>query len=270
MNTDKIESAKARATMSNDKGENKRAPQMVTVNGDKVSHGHAFQSASNKEDWFFTAKLNGVPLKPQKMDAADVAAYAKKEISVPELMEKYYPTKLMAKVPEEEYKTDNKLSNGLEIEKFNAYKESNHDRNDFGKWKFYAKVGGIHMSVTADRHDLNAYFDRVSTPAKLVEKIFAEQLRLPSYYEQFKLPEEIDPKGIRITKPKDGKDWVVSVDLGERGRTSSMPISFNDRQALWNDKTATYSQIAAKYLGNEIKAKLSESPKQELSKSMKI
>lgn len=45
-----------------------REPQMVTVNGDKVTHGHAYQSKTNPEDWYFTAKINGEQLKPQKMD----------------------------------------------------------------------------------------------------------------------------------------------------------------------------------------------------------
>ena len=67
-----------------------REPQMITANGEKVSHGHAFQSTTNPADWYFTAKMDGVQLKPQKMDAADLAAYQKKEMTVPQLMEKYY------------------------------------------------------------------------------------------------------------------------------------------------------------------------------------
>ena len=55
-----------------------REPQMITANGEKVSHGHAFQSTINPADWYFTAKIDGVQLKPQKMDAADLAAYQKK------------------------------------------------------------------------------------------------------------------------------------------------------------------------------------------------
>lgn len=60
-----------------------REPQMITANGEKVSHGHAFQSTTNPADWYFTAKMDGVQLKPQKMDAADLAAYQKKEMTVP-------------------------------------------------------------------------------------------------------------------------------------------------------------------------------------------
>ena len=84
-----------------------REPQMVTVNGDKVTHGHAYQSKTNPEDWYFTARINGEQLKPQKMDPADVASYDKKEITVPELMQRYYPTKLMPRVPEEAFRYHN-------------------------------------------------------------------------------------------------------------------------------------------------------------------
>ena len=72
-------------------------PQMVTADGGKVTHGHAYQGKDNPEDWYFTAKIDGQQLKPQKMDAADLAAYQKKELTVPQLMERYYPTKLMRK-----------------------------------------------------------------------------------------------------------------------------------------------------------------------------
>ena len=56
-----------------------REPQMVTANGEKVTHGHAYQSKTNPEEWYFTAKMDGQRLKPQRMDAADLAAYQKKE-----------------------------------------------------------------------------------------------------------------------------------------------------------------------------------------------
>lgn len=87
-----------------------REPQMITVNGDKVTHGHAYQCKTNPEDWYFTAKMNGEQLKPQKMDPADLAAYQKKEMTVPQLMERYYPTKLMEKVPEAAYKVPNVIA----------------------------------------------------------------------------------------------------------------------------------------------------------------
>ena len=84
-----------------------REPQMVTVNGDKVSHAHAFQSKVNPADWFYVAQLNGKQLNPMKMDAVDIAAYQKREAKVEDMMQKYYPTKLAPKVSVEEYKAAN-------------------------------------------------------------------------------------------------------------------------------------------------------------------
>ena len=51
-----------------------REPQMITANGEKVSHGHAFQSTTNPADWYFTAKIDGVQLKPQKMPSGHASA----------------------------------------------------------------------------------------------------------------------------------------------------------------------------------------------------
>lgn len=251
-----------------------REPQMVTVNGDKVTHGHAYQSNVNPQDWYFTARINGEQLKPQKMDPADVAAYEKKEVTVPELMQRYYPTKLMPRVPEEAFKYPNGLagpSGPLTVDKFNVYKETDETRADYGRYKFYAQVGDKKMSTPASREDLNAYFDRVMTPGQLVERNFGERLHLPSHYAQFRLPEGIDPKGVRVAKDRSDGRWRVSADLGEgRGRTSKQEISFDDGYSLFKAKSATREQIAAKYLGQEIAAKLAAPLSMEKSASMKM
>lgn len=244
--------------------ENKpREPQMVTVNGDKVTHGHAFQSKLNQNEWYFTAKINGEQLKPQKMDPADLAAYQKKEMTVPQLMERYYPTKLMPKVTELAFNSPNFISGAegttLTVDKFNVYKEKDETRADYGKYKFYAQVGDKKMSAVASHQDLNAYFDRVMTPGQLVEKNFGERLHLPTHYQQFQLPKGIDPETIRIAKDKADNKWKVSVDLGnDRGRSSQKEISFDDGYSLYKAKTATREQIAAKYLNNEITTRLAE------------
>lgn len=251
-----------------------REPQMVTVNGDRVTHGHAYQSNVNPEDWYFTAKINGEQLKPQKMDPADVAAYEKKEITVPELMQRYYPTKLMPRVPEEAFKYPNGLagpSGPLTVDKFNVYKETDETRADYGRYKFYAQVGEKKMSAPASREDLNAYFDRVMTPGQLVERNFGERLHLPSHYAQFQLPDGIDPKGVRVAKDRSDGKWKVSADLGEgRGRTSKQEISFDDGYSLFKAKSATREQIAAKYLGQEITAKMAAPLSMEKSASVKM
>lgn len=252
-----------------------REPQMVTVNGQKVTHGHAFQSNQNPQDWYFTAKLDGVQLKPQKMDPADVAAYQKKELTVPQLMERYYPTKLQQKVPEEAFRFPNVIAtaNGNQtIDKFNVYKEKNEASPDFGKYKLYAQVGEQKVSTVATRQDLNAFFDRTATPSQLVERNFAGRLNIPNAYEQYKLPEGVDPKSVRISKDRNDGLWKVSVDLGEQGRTSKQAISFDDGFALFKTKAATREQIAAKYVGGEVERLLSQTNSQTLdkSKSMKI
>lgn len=144
-----------------------REPQMVTAAGEKVTHGHAYQSKANPEEWYFTAKMDGKQLKPQRMDATDLAAYQKKEMTVPQLMERYYPTKLMPKVSEESFKMPKSIAGpegNISVEKFNVYKEKDEQRADYGKYKFYAQIGDSKMSAVASRQDLNAYFDRVMTP----------------------------------------------------------------------------------------------------------
>lgn len=117
-----------------------RPPQMVTVNGGKVSHAHAFQSTTHPEDWYFVAQIDGKPLRPMKMDAPDVEAYQKKETTVESLMQRYYPTKMAQKVSVEEYKAANQLSDGRTIDKLTVYKEKDEQRADYGKYKLYAQV----------------------------------------------------------------------------------------------------------------------------------
>ena len=227
-----------------------REPQMVTVNGDKVTHGHAYQSKTNPEDWYFTAKINGEQLKPQKMDPADLAAYQKKEMTVPQLMERYYPTKLMQRAPDVAFQVANVVpgpdQRPLSVDKFNVYKEKDEQRPDFGRYKFYAEVDGQKMSTVASRQDLNAYFDRVQTPGQLVEKNFGERLHLPSHYQQFRLPEGVEASAVRIAKDRSDNKWKVSADLGEHGRTDKKEISFDDGFALFKTKTATREQIDRK------------------------
>lgn len=227
-----------------------REPQMVTVNGEKVSHGHAFQSNQDPNKWYFTARLDGQQLRPQLMKPEDVAAYQKREIGVEALMQTYYPTKLAKKVTPEEYKADNKLSDGRVIEKMVVYKEHDDQRQDVGKYKLYTQVGEQKMSRTMSKEDLNAYFDRVTTPSKLVEKNFGEQLHLASFYNQFKLEEGV--KDVRIAKNFDG-DWTVSAKLADDRTTSKAVLSWHDKQALFTQKTATKEQLAARYLNTEIK-----------------
>ena len=61
------------------------------------------------------------------------------------------------------------------------------------------------------------------------------------------------------------------IDLGERGKTEKKEMSFDDGYSLYKAKTATREQIAAKYVGDEVKSLLSApSMKMEKSASMKM
>ncbi len=263
------EQPKAEADKTEAKIERKpRDPQMVTVNGQKVSHAHAFQSNVNPETWYFTAKLDGVQLRPMRMHAEDLAAYQKKEISVEQLMQTYYPSKLAPKVSRDEYAAQHYLSDGRAIDKMNVYKEHDEQREGYGRYKLFAVVGDQKMSTVMSYADLNSFFDRTITPAKLVEKNFGEQLHLASHYQQFKLPEGAEIKSVRVAKEKNSDQWHISVDMGELGKTPKKPLTYNDGFSLFRAKTATREQLAAKYLTPEIKG-LMAAPRQEQSVSMK-
>ena len=241
---------------------------MVTVNGDKVSHAHAFQSKVNPADWFYVAQLNGKQLNPMKMDAADIAAYQKREAKVEDMMQKYYPTKLAPKVSVEEYKAANILSDGRVIDKMTVYKEKDEQRADYGKYKLYAQVGDQRMSTLMTKADQSAFFDRVTTPAALVEKNFGERLHLASAYSAYQLPTNIKVEDIRVAKDNmDGK-WKISAAVGENGRTEKKAISFDDGFSLFQAKTVTREQLAAKYLSNDIKVLSGQ--KQTISNGLKM
>ena len=245
-----------------------REPQMVTVNGDKVSHAHAFQSKVNPADWFYVAQLNGKQLNPMKMDAADIAAYQKREAKVEDMMQKYYPTKLAPKVSVEEYKAANILSDGRVIDKMTVYKEKDEQRADYGKYKLYAQVGDQRMSTLMTKADQSAFFDRVTTPVALVEKNFGERLHLASAYSVYQLPANIKVEDIRVAKDNmDGK-WKISAAVGENGRTGKKTISFDDGFSLFQAKTVTREQLAAKYLSDDIKVLTGQ--KQTVSNGLKM
>ena len=249
-----------------------REPQMVTVNGDKVSHAHVFTKKDNPEQWLFIAKINdkylpSVPITQQEADNYRVNK------NVPEMMEKYYPTKVMPKISDEEFKAGQKIRRNneeLNIEKFNVYKESKPERENYGKYMFYAKVEGQSMSVLAKQEDLNAYFDKVKTPAQLVEGMFGEKLRLKSHYEQFKLPEGFNEKEVKLVKGKDSNQWMVYLNMGEQGNTKGKPISYDDKEAYFTNKTATLPQLGAKYLQSEINARMGMKQENKIAETQKM
>lgn len=235
----------------------KRPPQFVTVNGDEVTHGHIFKS-NKSDDWFFTARINGEPLRPVGITKEETDGFFNKSLTVQNLMEKYHPSKLMPKVNSNDLAVTNTFqgNNGQThtVEKFNVYKEKDQSNQDYGKYKFYAVVDGQKMSMTAPKSDLNAFFDKVMTPAQLVVKNFGDRLNLKEHYEQFKLPEGVDTSKIHIMKNKETNFYEISANFGEGARISGKALSYNDRTSFFATKTATKEQLAAKYLGNEISA----------------
>lgn len=246
-----------------------KAPQMVTVNGEKVTHAHAFQSTKYPDTWYFTARLEGKQLRPIVMSPADVEAYKDKKVTVQDLMGKYYPTKVEKKVTPEQYKSDMTLSDGRQIEKMNVFKEKDENREDFGKYKLFAKVEGQEkgMAVVMTPQDLNAFFDRVTTPRVLVEKNFGERLNLASAYEKYQFPENAKVSDIRVSKDKDG-EWRISAQVGDAGRTDKKVLSSNDRYSFFQTKTVTREQLAAKYLSSDIEKAMGQ--KQEVKTGLKM
>lgn len=248
-----------------------REPQMVTVNGDKVSHAHVFTKKDNPEQWLFIAKINDkyLPAVPITQQEADNYRVNK---NVPEMMEKYYPTKVMPKISDEEFKAGQQIMRNedvLKIDKFNVYKESKPERENYGKYMFYAKVEGQSMSVLAKQEDLNAYFDKVKTPAQLVEKLFADKLGLKSHYEQFKLPEGFNEKEVKLVQNKESNQWMIYLNMGDQGNTKGKPISYVDKEAYFA-KTATLPQLGAKYLQNEINARMGMKPENKVAETQKM
>lgn len=257
-----------------------REPQMVTVNGDKVTHAHVFQSEKDENVWYFTARLNGEPLRAQRMKPEDAEAYKTHKIGVEQLMEKYYLSKVAPKVSEEAWSMPTKTIDGnisLEITKLNVYKEKNPESPNVGKWMFYAEVNGQKMSAVADRALLSAYFDRTATPGQIVKETFGEKLHLASAYEKYKWPEGRVPGDITIRKnPETGK-WQIVLDRSKGSGYIESPentkeLSFDDGYAFFRAKTATREQLAAKYFSSEYNQSAgitADKPQEERKSSLK-
>lgn len=239
-----------------------RAPQITTVNGDKITHGHIFQHEKT-EDWLFSYKMNNKQMPLLRLSENDanrfkaVAADNGTPAAVKEILEKYNPSKLQKKIPTNEWKSANILSDGRKLDKFTVYKESNSERPDYGKWKFYAAVGDLKMSRTADMEARNAYFDRTQTPAQLAEKLFGEKLNLASAYSKYTLPDGVN--NIRIAKGSEGK-WQISAEVNGI-RTPKRDLPFDDCSSYFKAKTATAEQLAAKHLSSDIAQMRSETLK---------
>ena len=246
-----------------------KAPQFVTVNGDKITHGHIFQHAE-KEAWLFYVRVNGKQLPAVQISAKDAQRFIKvsQEFStasaVMEIMGKYYPTKLMRHLSKKEFINGMTLSDGRKIDKFKVYKENNPAKKGYGKWHFFIDVGGIKMSKVGDRISLNSYFDMAHTPATIAEYLFGEKLHLASVYSTYFIPDGV--KDIRIAK-SDGKQWCISAEI-DGVRTPKRNLSYDDGVSFFSTHTATKEQLAAKYLTKDINEIRNQ--REHVSNSMKI
>lgn len=242
--------------------EEQRSPQMTTSDGRIVTHAHAFQSKDNPDAWYWTARIDGEQLKPHRMAAAEVEAYRTRTASVEQMMQRYFPSKIAAKVDMGEipFVMNQGTGQHLTVEKFSVYKEKKTESPNFDKWMFFARIDGQNMSVRPAPALLSAYFDRTATYASLVTAAFGEKLHLAAAYEKYKLPAGAEPKSITISKAPGAKQYSVSADMGERGKTVAREISYDDGYSYFRAKTATREQLAAKYLGDEIKSMLAAAP----------
>jgi hypothetical protein len=126
-----------------------------------------------------------------------------------------------------------------------VYKEKDEQRADYGKYKLYAQVGDQRMSAPMTKEDQSAFFDRVTTPAALVEKNFGERLHLASAYAVYQLPVNINVEDIRVAKDNIGRKWKISAAVGENGRTEKKAISLTTVFLSSKPRTVTRELLAA-------------------------
>lgn len=256
--------AAQKAEAPQEKKAERRPPQAITESGEKVTNAHVYKS-NKSEDWFFTAKINDVPLKPQLAAKEDVETLLSGKADFAALMWKYYPTKMQAKVDPQEFKVPFKIQTPegeKTVHKFNAYKEKDERSYDYGKYRFYLQIEDYKTSMPAPKAELNAYFDRTMKPADIVSRVFGEQLHLADHYKQFKVPEGVTEKDIHIMKNKETNRYEISANIGGI-HTPSKELSYNDRQSYFSFKTANREQLAGKYLSTEISQALEAAPKKQ-------
>lgn len=256
----------------------KRAPQWITPNGDAVSHAHVYKS-NKSDDWFFVAKINDLPLKPQLCAPEDVEKILSKNANVEELMKKYYPQNVGKRLTADDLKVPCKLmandGSEMNVVKFNIYKERDMMSPEYGKYRFYAQVDDMRMSAPASKAERDAYFNRTARPQEIIARVFGERLGLKAHYEQFSLPEGVNIKDndIRLIKNKETNRFEISAKIEGVGYTPKKEISYDDRQNFFSSEhIATKQQLAAKYLTPEIMEAMKQAPakKQELQPSLKI
>ena len=88
------------------------------------------------------------------------------------------------------------------------------------------------MSRVMSVADQNAFFDRVTTPALLVERNFGEHLHLASAYAAYQLPADIKVSDIRVAKDNQDGKWKISAAVDDGGRTEKTALSVGEGYSL--------------------------------------
>ncbi len=182
------------------------------------------------------------------------------------------PDKAHAEVPEEPSNIPNGLagpSGPITIDKFNVYKETTRHAPTTAGTSSTPRLATRRCQPRVARRPQRLLRPRYDArPARRAQ--FRRASALPSTTRSSGSRRD-RPKGVRVAKDRSDGRWKVSADLGEgRGRTSKQEISFDDGYSLFKAKSATREQIAAKYLGQEITAKLTAPLSMEKSASMKM
>lgn len=255
----------------------KKSDLVVTNNGGLVTHAHWYK-AKDSDQMYFTAKVDGVPLKPQRFDPADAEAFREKKTNLGELFGKYYPTKVMPRYVDEDYKFPQQMQTSegvMTVYKFNVYKNTDVGPNQ-GKYMFFAQIDGKNMSAPAAHDDLNNYFDHTRLPKDQIIKSFGDRLGLKEHYEQFQLPANlnIEEGAIKIMKNKDSNSRFIQVNLAD-GEKINRTMSYYDTTSFFAGKV-TREQLAAKYMGKELSSMgvssmgVKSSVKQEKKSALKV
>lgn len=228
-----------------------KEPLMTTVNGEKVTDARVF--TSEKGNNFFVAAIEGKQLKPQFIPDEMAKGFKEGNVKIQDMMEKAYPSKVMPKVPEEQFKS-NKLSDGREFSFFRIEKESNQEKKDFGKYRLEAVVDGQKLkSAALPVKDLNEYFDRVTTKSALVEKHLGESLNMKAAYDKYKLPEGAkmgENTTFRVEKDNAQRRFFISGEVNGNSLDRKQ-LSYNDG-ASFLKKAASEEQLGAKYFSKEV------------------
>lgn len=253
-------------------------PDFVTVNGDKITDMDVYVSKTNRLP-YVAARINGLPLKPQAIDRDMEEAFLNHDIGVEDMMKRYYPTKLLPRVPVEEFQLPKSITvpDGMggqsekPIKEFFLFLDKDPESPRFNQYWMETNIDGQKMVVPASDDILDQYFDRTKSIKDIVVENFGEHLHLADHYKQFNMLDNsnIEKYDVRITKNKNG-DFAISAKLPNGERTPAKIISFDDQKSFFEYKTANKSQLASKYLENEIKFNVSATPKQEQTRQRSL